>query len=173
MPKKKQQNLEPPQPPSIKREFKLNPIQIIGIPLMMLVPILALLGAFGESDHAVTASNPGLEMHIEYPTRFRYKMTDSVTLSLSNTSSEPFSRVEIAFDRNYVEGFSTVSFTPSVKHVTDTAYVVELSDLQPAETRVISVSIQAENYGRHSGSITATPDAGQPLRVSIATFTFP
>lgn len=173
MAKKKQQNAEPPQPPSIERKFKLYLTQMIGIPLLILVPVLALLGMFGETEDKVTISNPQLEMQVDYPTRFRYKMIDSVTVSLSNSSAEPISTVEIGFDRSYVEGFSTVTFTPAAHQITDTAYVVEVADLQPGETRIISVEIQAEKYGRHQGAITATAENAEALRVVIKTFTFP
>ncbi|HEY3477015.1 MAG TPA: hypothetical protein VGK56_20520 [Anaerolineales bacterium] len=140
---------------------------------MILIPVLALLGMFGESYHEITTSNPDLEVQVRYPTRFRYKMIDAVTVSLTNISAQPFATAHIGFDREYVEGFSAVIFTPSVKHITDTVYLVELNDLQPGETRIISVSIQAEEYGRHKGTITVTPENWEALQVSIDTFTFP
>lgn|SRR5688572_29232234 len=171
--KKRQQNAEPPQPPPIERKLKLYLTQIIGIPLLILVPVLALLGMFGETEDKVTTSNPQLEMQVDYPTRFRYKMLDSVIVSLSNTSAQPISAVEVGFERSYVEGFSTVTFTPAAHEITDSAYFVEVADLQPGETRIISVDIQAEKYGRHQGAITATAENAEALRVLIETFTFP
>ncbi|HSL30461.1 MAG TPA: hypothetical protein VK900_14775 [Anaerolineales bacterium] len=173
MAKKKKQHTEPPQPPSIERKFKLYPTQLIGIPLMILVPLLALLGIFGKTHHAVTASSPQLEMRVEYPTRFRYKMIDAVTVSLTNISAQPITALEASFDRTYIEGFSTVIFTPAIEQITETAYLIEVTDLQPGETRVVSVAIQAERYGMHQGAITVTPGAGEALYVMIETFTFP
>jgi hypothetical protein len=140
---------------------------------MMLIPILALFGIFGETVHQVTASSPNLEMHIKFPARFRYKMIDSITVLLHNTSGQPLTSVVVTFDRGYIQGFSTVTFTPSVKHVTEDVYLLELSDLQPGETRVISVSIQAEHYGSHRGTITAKPENGDAIQTSIYTLTFP
>lgn len=140
---------------------------------MLLIPILALLGVFGETVHMATASNSELEMHVKFPTRFRYKMIDSITVFLHNTSDQPLKTVNITFDRSYIQGFSTVTFTPSVKQITGAGYIVELSDLQPGETRFIFVSIQAEKYGNHQGVISAKPDSGDGIQTSINTFTFP
>lgn len=172
MAKKKQQS-EPPQPPSMERKFKLYPTQLIGIPLMILVPVLALLGVFGETHHEVTASNPQLEMRVEYPTRFRYKMIDTVSVSLTNISAQPINTLEVSFDRTYIEAFSTVTFTPAIEQITETVYLLKVTDLQPGETRVVSVTIQAEGYGMHEGAITVAPESGEAIRVLIETFTFP
>ena len=169
----KREDSRPPGPLTTARKIRLHPFQIVGIPLLVLVPILALFGVFGETVDAVSASNQQLEMHVKYPTRFRYKMIDTITVSLFNASSQSIHSVQVGFDQAYLDKFSTVVLTPSVKHVTDAVYLVEVNDLQPAETRVISVTIQAEIYGKHEGTIAAIPDGGEKLQVSIDTFTFP
>jgi hypothetical protein len=170
---KKREPSQPPQPPSVTRKFQFHLIQLIGMPLIILVPVLAMLGVFGETLDSVMVSNPQLEMHVEYPARFRYKMIDSVRVSLLNISTRLIPTVRVEFDQAYVEEFSTVTFTPSVKHITDSVYMVEITDLEPGETRVISVTIQAEKNGRHEGTITATPENSAGLQVSIVTVTFP
>lgn len=173
MSNKKSKPSQPPQPPPVSRKLQFHRVQMIGVPLMMLIPVLALFGLFGETVNSVDASSTPLEMRVEYPTRFRYKMIDSIRVSLFNKSDQPLATVQVGFDRAYIEGFSTVTFTPSVKHITDSFYFVEVNDLQPGETRIISVTIQAEKYGKHQGTITADPENSDALEVSIATFTFP
>ena len=110
---------------------------------------------------------------MEYPTRFRYKMIDAIDVSVFNASSETIPVVQVRFDRSYIEQFSTVTFTPSVKEIAADAYVVELNDLQPGETGAVSVTIQAEIYGNHSGTVTATSENADDLQVPVGTFTFP
>lgn len=171
--KKKKEPSKPPQPPKVDKKFQVHAYQWIGIPLMMLIPILALLGLFGETVDTVSSSSQLLDVSVEYPTRFRYKMIDEVTVSLSNISGQPLPSVLVLFDRDYIDGFSTVIFTPSVKSITDTNYIVEVSDIQPGETRIISATIQAENYGMHRGIISIGPEDAEDLEVSVATFTFP
>jgi hypothetical protein len=81
--------------------------------------------------------------------------------------------VTVYFDRDYIDSFSTVTFTPDVKSITDVAYIVELSDLQPQETRIVSVQLQAEKYWRHEGEIMATFTETIGAEVSLRTFVFP
>ena len=173
MPKKKAEVSQPPQPPQVARKLRFHVLQLVGMPLMMLIPVLALFGVFGETVHEVTESSQELEMHVRFPARFRYKMIDSVTVSLRNTSDQPIKTVHIAFDRAYVESFSTVTFTPSVEQITETVYIVELTDLQPGQVQIASLSIQAEKYGNHQGAITATQDGDPGLQAHITTLTFP
>ena len=173
MPKKKAEVSQPPQPPEVARKLQFHVLQVVGIPLMMLIPILAIFGFFGETVHEVKESSQNLEMHVKFPTRFRYKMIDSLNVSIRNTSNQPIPTVLVTFDRAYVENFSTVTFTPSVKHVTETAYIVELTDLQPGQAQIVSLSIQAEKYGDHEGVITAKSDGSEELQARVTTFTFP
>ena len=90
---------------------------------MMLIPILALLGVFGQTAGSEDASNPPLQMHVEYPTRFRYKLIDSIRVSLFNTSNQVIPSVNVHFDRAYIDQFSTVTFSPAIKEITETEYV--------------------------------------------------
>lgn len=173
MAKKKAESSQPPQPPQVARKLQFHILQLVGVPLMMLIPVLAIFGAFGETVHEVTESSQNLEMHVTFPTRFRYKMIDSVTVSIRNTSDQPITSVHITFDRAYIESFSTVTFTPSVKHVTEEVYVVELTDLQPGQVQIVSLSIQAEKYGNHQGVITAKQGSDEGLQAHITTLTFP
>lgn len=164
---------QPPQPPSIETRLRFHLHQLIGIPLIILIPILALFGMFGETLGAVDASNAQLQMHVEYPTRFRYKMIDSIEVLLFNASDQVIPTVNVHFDRAYIEQFSTVTFTPSIKTISEDVYLVEMTDLQPQETRVISITIQAEEYGKHSGTISAAPEGSEGLQVQVDTITFP
>jgi hypothetical protein len=140
---------------------------------MLMIPILALFGVFGETVDEATESSRELEMHVRFPTRFRYKMIDTITVSVRNASNQPITSVHITFDRAYIESFSTVTFIPSVKQVTETVYIVELTDLRPGEVQVVSLSVQAEKYGNHQGVITVKPDGEDGLQARLTTLTFP
>lgn len=173
MSKNKRESSRPAQPPSVDRKLEFHLLQLIGIPLMLLIPILALFGVFGETVDEATESSRELEMHVRFPTRFRYKMIDTITVSVRNASNQPITSVHITFDRAYIESFSTVTFIPSVKQVTETVYIVELTDLRPGEVQVVSLSVQAEKYGNHQGVITVKPDGEDGLQARLTTLTFP
>lgn len=163
----------PPEPPSIKRTLQFHRIQKIGIPILLLLPVLALFGVFGETFQSAHASNTQLTVDVEYPSRSRYKMINPVTVSVENTSSQTLSVVQIHFDRDYIDNFSNVSFTPEITKVTDEVYIVEITDLQPQETRVVSARIQAERYWLHEGNVTAVSGTGQSVSLSLDTIVFP
>ena len=164
---------QPPQPPRFERRLNFRPLQIVGIVYLLILPVLAVLGVFGESFDSVDASGAALEMTVDYPSRFRYKMLNTITVEVHNVSGETLDTVTVSFDASYIDQFSTVTFTPSVETVTGNEYQVELTDIGPDETQVVTVEIQAERYWRHSGTITASPGSGEPVEVEISTTVFP
>lgn len=168
---------EPHIPPfivngSFRRRLQFPRLQLAGVALLLVVPILALLGVFGPSSHTVAETMPGLEIQVQYPTRFRYKTLSTLDVSLKNTSNRPLSPVTVAFDRVYISRFSQVQFTPSAKSVTATDYRVQL-DIPPGEVRRVSVSLQADRYGLHHGNISALAYGGPGILISVSTFVFP
>jgi hypothetical protein len=164
-----------PQPPSIEKRWVFHTVQKIGVPLIVLIPLLALFGLFGESSNTVSDSGGSLAMEISYPTRFRYKMTDPVVVSVENLSSQPVPTLTVSFDYDYISGFSTVTFSPSVSEITEEAYLVHLNEVQAGEVRQIVVDIQAEQYWNHSGTVAAStaPDQAPDVELELSTFVFP
>jgi hypothetical protein len=59
------------EPPHIERKVELQRAQWIGIPLLMVLPILALAGVLGDAREEVTASGGGIEMRVSFPQRGR------------------------------------------------------------------------------------------------------
>jgi hypothetical protein len=163
----------PPSPPEIKRRVQFHRLQMVGVPLLMLISILALAGVFGEDSYSVNDSNSQLLIEVEYPTRFRYKMINPIRVSVKNVSTQPLATVQVNFDRAYIDSFSGVSFTPDVALITDAVYVLELTDLQPQETQMLTVEIQANKYWRQRGAVTAVPENDESVTVSLDTFVFP
>jgi hypothetical protein len=56
----------PPSPPEIQRKLAFYPYQIIGLVMILAVPLLAVLGVFGETFAEVTASNSNLAVQVTY-----------------------------------------------------------------------------------------------------------
>jgi hypothetical protein len=163
-----QEHPEPPPPPELHPRIQIRPLQIAGLVFLAAFPLLAFFNVFGDSQSRVSASSEIIELDVSYPSRFRYKSTASIEARITNTSQQPLEAVTVRFDENYVNKFSEVSFTPDVKR----AYEVEITDLRAGQSQLISVEIQAEKYGRHSGTVSAS--SGDDLTtVSLATFVFP
>jgi hypothetical protein len=164
---------QPPQPPEIRRRVAFHRTQLIGVPLLAIIPILALFGVFGTSTGEASAESAELQLHISYPTRFRYKVINSLTVEVRNRTGQALPAITVDFDKSYLSQFSGVAFTPSVKTVTGEVYMVELTDVQPNEARTVSVEIQAEEYGGHPGFISATAGDAEGVRATVNTFVFP
>lgn len=163
----------PPDSPSFRRKVKLHPYQYVGFPILLLIPILAVLGFFGENFVQVEDSSDDLTVTIDYATRYRYKMLNSMVVSIQNTTDETIPTLTVTFSRDYISKFSTVAFSPAETRITDTAYEVELSDLAPGTTQIITVDLQGEQYGRHTGSVAVTAEGLTPVVIDVSTFIFP
>lgn len=164
---------EPPQPPQIRRSITLEKYQLIGVPLLVLLPALALWGVFGVTSASARASATGLEIEVTYPERFRYRMHRELEVTVRNTGGKPLPVVVVSFDRPYISAFSQVQFTPAARSITAEGFEVELDDIPPGGERRVSASLQADDYGRHDGWVTVEAQGGGRSRLPITTIVFP
>src|SRR5688572_23485438 len=105
---------EGPTPaPNADRRLELNWPQLIGLPALALIPALAMAGLFGE--HWETGSADGAHVHVrvEYPDRFRARLTKPITVTIENRSRSQYDSVEVSFDSTYVGRFRAVNIMPS------------------------------------------------------------
>jgi hypothetical protein len=159
----------PPEPPQIARRLRLSLTHGIGAAMLTIIVLLAALGAFGESRSATSARSASLELVLEHPTRFRYKQIEPLRIFVTNRSDREIDTVTVSFDTAYVARFSSVTFTPAPS----AAWEVKLTGVRAAETRRIDVELQAEEYGTHSGVISAFFAGSDTARVEVDTFIFP
>lgn len=162
----------PPSPPEFARKTQLHRVQLIGMPMLMLLSILALFGFFGETSTTEQVADDTLTAQVSYVTRARYSLSYQLEVALSNQTTQPLSEVEILFPKKYIDGFSNINFMPVVETITDQAYILKIRDLQPAETRVATVSLQGNRYGHQQGAIGVTAGVNT-LQLPIDTWIFP
>ncbi len=161
---------EPTPPPDAERHVRLYRFQWVGVFLLAVFPVLGALGYFGETWADTRAEDGGLAASIRYPDRFRYKELNSLTLQIRNAGESVVDTLTIAQDTALANRFSTVHAIPSFTR----AYEVELTAVQPGETRLVVVELQAEEYGRHEGPLTITANGSRtPLRVPLSIVVFP
>lgn len=165
-----------PEAPDIEKKWRFKWVQKVGVPFLLLIPLLALLGVFGPNIETVTERGEVLSLEVSYPTRFRYKTIAPVHIRVTNIAAQTAPTVTVRLERNYLSAFSNVAFQPSVASISDEAYYVQLTDLQAGESRIVDLEMQAENYWEQrgvvaaaAGGLEATPDAA----VSVETFIFP
>ena len=158
----------PAPPPDTDRKLELNWAQLIGLPALALIPVLALLGFFGE--HWETSAADGAHVHarVEYPDRFRARLTKPITVTIENRSRSPYDSVEVSFDSAYVGRFRAVNIMPSPTE----AYVVSITDVKPGETKRVHMELDADQVGRHSGRVVVRA-RGDSAVIPIRTTVFP
>lgn len=164
---------EPPPPlrvPDAPRAFRLHRYQWVGIPLLFLVPVLALLGVFGETWERAEADSTDLALEVRYADRYRYKMINAVEAWVENRSGTRLDTVVVAFEEAYVGQFSTLTFIPAPTE----PFEVELYGVAPGERRLVWAELQAERYGRHTGTLRAyAVGRADTASVVFSTLVFP
>jgi len=165
---------QPPKPPEMQRRMQFYPIQLIGMPFIFLIPVLAILGVFDTGTKTVETSNSSLEMLVEYPRSCRYKNVVLLEVFVTNTSSEAIPTVTVSYDREYFESFSETAFMPSEETVTQDAYEIELQDLKAGDTQYIQTHLRCEAYGQHELRIeAAASETEEPATITGSTIIFP
>lgn len=163
----------PPEAPIQDKRWLFYRYQLVGIPLMFLIVVAATLGVFGKSQSTVTGNHELAEVTIDHVSRFRFKMIGPLDLTVENTSSQPLPAVRVRIDRDYLEQFSTVTFTPEPTFLTREWAVFDLGDLAAGDSTVIAGEIQAESFGRHTGEVEVTADGMEPVVKTISTLSLP
>lgn len=158
----------PPDPPPVPRALRLTTLQRIGLPILFVIPILALFGVFGEHFTTAHADGAGLAIAMRYPDRAHYRQPVSVRLSMRNVTPQPLDTISVTLDTAFMRAFSDVSISAPLNG----AYVARITNIAPGETRAISAMVSGERYGRHAGVITVTGPYGT-ARLPVATFVFP
>jgi hypothetical protein len=164
---------ETPVGPEITPKLKLHAHQKIGIPLLLLIPILAILGLFGVNTNELQAEAEDVSISVQYPTRFRYRQINTIEVGITNNTDDSLQPVTAYFDREYIDHFANADFTPQVSHITETAYIVELEEMPAGETYYINVEIEAHDVGYHRGEIRVEADSTQSTQVEVETLVFP
>jgi hypothetical protein len=152
------------------RHLRLHRYQWIGLPLLFLVPILALLGTFGDSTDREADATAELALAVEYPARHRFKQIHTVEVRVENLSGRVLDTIVVSFDPEYVLRFSGLAFIPGVEE----PFEVVLRDVQPGEIRLVVAELQSEEYGRHTGEVRAhAVGAVDTAAVVLSTLIFP
>ncbi len=169
MPEESEHKQPFPSAPEIDRRVSVPLFRGIGMGLILLVPALALAGVFGESWDTAAARGPNVSVRMEFPSRYRYKMLNSLTLAVENTSARTIDTVTVRLDTAYALRFSTVVITPAPEQ----AYVIPLTDVAPGEIRMVIVELQGERYGRHAGLVNVETTSGDTLALPVHTLIYP
>jgi hypothetical protein len=163
---------QPPAPPPLARTYAPHRYQVFGVGVMVALIVAAVAGTFGPSSERGMDRADALHLEIEYPSRWRNGGTFTLAALVTNASERTHGRVDVAFDRGYVEAYAATDFEPAIAHVTEDAFVVSLFDLRAGETRRVTTTLLADALGRTSGSVAATT-GDSTAHVPLRSFVFP
>jgi hypothetical protein len=164
---------QPPQAPKIDRRLTIATLQAVGVPLLAIIPLLAVAGVFGVAVQRSSADSGDLSVNVEYPGRTRLHSSGSIKIEVANRGEQARSGVSVGIDRQYVEAFSEVSLTPSVVRVSEGMYVVDIGEVPAAASRAVLVELSPQRYWRHEGTVSVFVEGGESVSVDLSTFVFP
>jgi hypothetical protein len=167
------QNPGPPDIPEIKRRIMFHPLQLIGIPLMALIPLLALIGIFGETVQTAQNVTSDFEVNVEYPSRMRDHNEALMQIAVRNLTTETIPLVTVRLPRDYIDSFSEVTMMPDAQAVMADHYEVEFAEVQPGEVYGVRLDLKGEEYGQHEGEVIVEAEGLQSASVRLSTFVFP
>ena len=162
-----------PQPPEMKRRVAIYPMQLVGMTLIILIPVLALLGFFGQVEARASAASESFTVLAEYPERSRHRLFEVVTITITNVSPQAYDTVTVGISESYVASFAEVAFDIEVDRITPEAYVFELTDVQPGDSRIIGIELRADQYGQRDGFVHVSAPDAESVELAISTFVFP
>lgn len=159
----------PPEAPEIESRLRFGRLQLTGLILLALFPVVALAGVFGESRAVAEGRTTDLDIRMRYTDRYRYKQINAFEIFIANRSDAIIDTVTVSFDTAYVSRFSNPTFVPSA---TD-AFTIPLTAVRPGETRLVTAQLQAERYWMHEGDVRITSGGADTAAIRVRTLVFP
>ncbi|PCC71989.1 hypothetical protein SAMN02745121_08032 [Nannocystis exedens] len=160
----------PPPAPEIERRLQFHRPQLLLMPLMFAVPILALLGLLGGPRVREEIDLGGVHLAVEYAPRDHLEDWGRVYVTVVNRSPAPLADARAEFARALLDALWQPSFQPQLARIDGEWYVVPLGDLPPGATRAVTLDYRSTDPGRLNGSVRvrAGDEALAELPIHIA-----
>jgi hypothetical protein len=159
---------DPPEAPELPRQIHLYRSQWLGLPVLFVLPVLALLGVFGEVRDEARVTSGGIELAIDYPTRLRSGQRSGVTVRVRNAAAETLDSVSLRWDTAYLHNFAGLELLPGRDGEPSEAVT-----LAAGEEWLVRLELEGGALWNHSGSVAALVRGSQAASVRIRTFVFP
>jgi hypothetical protein len=159
---------EPPEPPDLPRVFRLTQVQHWGLPILFAIPLLALLGVFGEQYSDASGAGSGLAAAIHYPSRIHYRQSLSFRVTVQNTAATAADSIVVFLDPSFMRAFTAVQLSAAVR----APYSIKLEHVAAGERRSVFGELAGERYWSSAGVVRVSGPQGQ-LSIPVSTFVFP
>lgn len=155
--------IDAPRAPNGTPRWSLTRKQWVGLPVLALIPVLALFGVFGERTATSTTTTTSLGVTVSYPASLRYRQMERLEIAVTNRTSRTIDSVQVSLDSAYLSRFIDVRVIPEPTAV----YEVRLAHIAPGETRLVVADVTGNRYWRHTASLgIATGDERATVRFS-------
>lgn len=161
---------EPAGPPVFRRAVRLGRLEAIGIPVLALLPVLALFGQLGPSTALVTATSENgtsrVELSVEHPWVVRHRGQTELVVDVRNAGTQALEGLRIGIDEAYLGRFAQVEMLPPAQSDASGHVEVAMPPLSAGERATVRVQLEAGNWGEFGGSVRVA-DAERIALVSL------
>jgi hypothetical protein len=159
----------PPGAPDTRRRIRLYLHQWIGLPLLALVPALAMLGVLGTARQQAVVEGEHLQVRVDHPARLRVGQRADLRIEVRNRRGSAVDGIAVMVDHAYLEGFTEVRFTPGPAGTEHPA----LDSLAALDSGSVTVSIEADRPWLRQGQVRVAARETDTLTVEIRTLVLP
>jgi hypothetical protein len=159
----------PPGAPDAPRRVHLYAAQWIGLPFLAVLPVLAMVGVFGETTSRATATMSALEIDVEYPARIRTGQVARLEVVVRNVGPVPTEDVRVRFDPDWFEGAANLLITPAAESPLE----VLLPRIEAGGEEHVRVEFHWESLWLKTGSVSVEQPSATPASLLLRTFIYP
>lgn len=155
--------------PESSPKIKAWRYQYIGIPFLLSIPILALLGFFGGTTKKIQFHQNDFSISLDYPDLLRNGQTEYVQIKILNTSIESLKNFKVHLNSEFLQQFDEIEAIPSF----DKNIEVSLEEIPPNEQRFVFFKLKANKAGPHYGRIEIKKSNEKIIQTALRTFVLP
>jgi hypothetical protein len=163
---------KPPQPPEVRRRVAFHRYQIVGMPLIVLLPVLGAFGVFDNHRAVARAESGQLELRVVYYRQIRKPVLKPMLIVATNRSPGILDRLVVTLDRAAVESEESVQMIPQPKEADEKRYRFEFESVPPGESRTVEIEVGAGTPGTRQGMVEARTGSDR-VSIEFQTFAFP
>ncbi|MFY0535862.1 hypothetical protein [Nannocystis pusilla] len=143
----------PPSPPEIDRRLRFHREQLLLLPLMFAVPLMALLGLLGGPRVRQEIDLRGVHLAVEFAPRDHLEDWGRMHVTVVNRAAAPLVDARAEFAAALLDRLWRPSFHPQLAHIEADWYVVPLGDVPAGATRVVTLDYRSTEPGKLAGAV--------------------
>lgn len=155
------------------RKWQFHRLQMIGVPLLLSIPVVALTGQLGGARERREVHEDGVVVALEYSTRDHFEDWSRLELTVRNASPTELPEVRAEFTRGLVDAFARPQFQPPLVRIDDLSYVVALGPIAAGAARTVVLDYQPAAFGRLSGAVHVRAGDRELAQLPVALVVLP